>query len=225
MSPVTVAVVDYGAGNLVSIARGLETVGARVVIATDPTGLADADALVVPGVGAAAPAMARLDRAGMTDPIRAWARAGRPTLGICLGLQLLYEASDEDGAVTLGLLAGRTVALRDAPSLPHIGWNQVLRRTDHPILADVPDDADLYFVHSYVAAPSDPATVVAETVHGMAFPSVVARDDLIGVQFHPERSGVDGLRVLANFVALARRRTGGGRRRLAVAAPLAAEPA
>ena len=225
MSPITVAVVDYGAGNLVSIGRGLETVGARVAIVRDPARLGEADALVVPGVGAAAPAMTRLDRAGLTDPIRAWVRAGRPTLGICLGLQLLYEASDEDGAVTLGLLGGQTVALRDAPSLPHIGWNQVRQRIDHPILAEVPDGADLYFVHSYVVAPSDATTVIADTVHGAAFPSVIARDHLIGVQFHPERSGVDGLRVLANFVTLAGTRSGGDRRRVAVAAPLAGEPA
>lgn len=203
MTTLRVAVVDYGAGNLVSIGRALESVGASVAIVRDPAALADADALVVPGVGAAAPAMARLERYGLDDPIRAWAAAGRPLLGICLGLQLLYDGSDEDGAVTLGLLAGRTIALRDAPSLPHIGWNQVERRSEHPILDGVPDGADLYFVHSYVVAPADPATIVAETVHGTPFPSVVARDNLLGVQFHPERSGVDGLRVLADFVRLA----------------------
>ena len=197
-----VAVVDYGAGNLVSIRRALETVGADVGIVDGPEAIGTADALVVPGVGAAAPAMARLDRQGLVDPIRAWIAAGRPFLGICLGLQLLYDGSDEDGALTLGVLAGRTVALEEPPTLPHIGWNQVERRRDHPILAGVPDGADLYFVHSYAVAPADPGTVIAETTHGAPFPSVVAGGATVGVQFHPERSGVDGLRVLANFVDL-----------------------
>ena len=201
MTGLRVAVADYGAGNLVSIARALETVGAEVTIAADPGALADADALVVPGVGAAAPAMVRLARHGLVEPIRAWVRADRPFLGICLGLQLLYDGSDEDGAETLGLLAGRTVALRDAPTIPHIGWNQVELRQPHPILEGIPDGADLYFVHSYVVAPADAATVVAETTHGTPFASVVARGRLIGVQFHPERSGHDGIRLLANFVA------------------------
>jgi len=196
-----VVVADYGAGNMVSIARALETVGAQVKIATDARALADADALVVPGVGAAEPAMARLARHGLVEPIRDWVRADRPLLGICLGLQLLYDGSDEDGALTLGLLSGRTVALIDAPTLPHIGWNQVEARSVHPILDGIPDGADLYFVHSYVVAPVDPDTVIAETTHGSRFPSVVARGRTIGVQFHPERSGHDGIRLLANFVA------------------------
>jgi imidazole glycerol-phosphate synthase subunit HisH len=202
-SGLRVAVADYGAGNLVSIRRALETVGAVATVVRDPAALDDADALVVPGVGAAAPAMARLERYGLADAIRAWVADGRPFLGICLGLQLLYEGSDEDGAETLGLLAGRTVALREAPTLPHIGWNQVERRRDHPILDGVPDGADLYFVHSYVIAPTDASTIIAQTVHGSPFPSVVVSDRLVGVQFHPERSGRDGLQVLANFTALA----------------------
>jgi imidazole glycerol-phosphate synthase subunit HisH len=201
--PLRVAVADYGAGNLVSIGRALEMVGAVATIVRDPAGLASADALVVPGVGAAASAMARLERYGLAAPIRAWVEAGRPFLGICLGLQLLYDGSDEDGAETLGLLGGRTVALRDAPTLPHIGWNQVERRREHPLLTGLPDGADLYFVHSFVVAPADGATIVAETVHGSAFPSVVASGSVLGVQFHPERSGADGLRILANFVGWA----------------------
>jgi glutamine amidotransferase len=205
-----IAVVDHGAGNMVSIGRALETVGAQVAIARDPGALDDADGVVVPGVGAAAPAMAGLERGGFVGPLRVWVAADRPFLGICLGLQLLYDGSDEDGAACLGLLAGRTVELRDAPSLPHIGWNQVERRSDHPLLDGVPDGADLYFVHSYVVAPTDRSTVVAETAHGTVFPSVIARGSLLGVQFHPERSGADGLRILANFTRLAGDRDGRG---------------
>jgi len=202
-----VAVVDYGAGNLVSIEQALTAAGADVHRAVTAAQIDEPDLLVVPGVGAAAPAMERLRDGGFVEPIRAWVAADRPFLGICLGLQLLFEGSDEDGAETLGVLAGRTVPLIDAPTLPHIGWNQVERRRPHALLEGIPDGADLYFVHSYAVAPADETVVVAETAHGGRFASVVARDRLLGVQFHPERSGRDGLRLLANFVGLAGRST------------------
>ena len=196
-----VAVVDYGAGNLVSIEQALTGVGADVRFVRHPDDMAGADALVVPGVGAADPAMRRLAAARLVDPIRDWIRDGKPYLGICLGLQLLFEGSDEDGAATLGVLRGRTVQLADAPTLPHIGWNQVVRRRDHRLFDGIADGADFYFVHSY-AGRGDDDSVVAETTHGAPFVSAVARDNVMGVQFHPERSGSDGLRLLANFVAI-----------------------
>jgi glutamine amidotransferase len=199
-----IAVVDYGAGNLVSIEQALTVVGARTVRARSSVDLEDADAVVVPGVGAAAPAMARLARARLVDPLLGWIAAERPFLGICLGLQLLFERSDEDGAETLGVLEGRTVRLADAPTLPHIGWNQVDRRREHPLFEGIADGADVYFVHSYAGAPRGSArqATVAETTHGSPFVSAIARGSLLGVQFHPERSGRDGLRLLANFVSL-----------------------
>ena len=209
-----IAVVDYGAGNIVSIDQALTTVGAEVVLARDGDALRGADAVIVPGVGAAEPAMARLDRRGLTSPIRAWLAADRPFLGICLGLQLLFDGSDEDGAVTLGILPGRTVRLEGAPTLPHIGWNQVERTRSHPLFDGIADGADFYFVHSFVGVPAGagdeaPAgagddVVLATTWHGRSFASAVARGALLGVQFHPERSGPDGLRLLANFVDLVR---------------------
>ena len=201
-----VAVVDYGAGNLVSIEQALTAAGADVVMARGPGAFDGADALVVPGVGAAGPAMARLRRRGLEAPIRAWIADDRPLLGICLGLQLLFEGSDEDGAETLGVLPGRTVRLREAPRLPHIGWNQVERCRPHPLFDGIDEAADFYFVHSYAAepAPGAAALTLAETTHGTPFVSAVARGSLAGVQFHPERSGRDGLRLLANFVGLAR---------------------
>ena len=201
-----IAVVDYGAGNLVSIDQALTTVGADVVVARDPEALADADALIVPGVGAAEPAMARLETAGLTGPIVAWAAGGRPFLGICLGLQLLFDTSDEDGAATLGVLPGRAARLAHAPTLPHIGWNQVERTRAHPLFDGVADGADFYFVHSYAGVPETEAddTILATTDHGGPFVSAIARGPLLGVQFHPERSGRDGLRLLANFVDLVR---------------------
>ena len=201
MTRPVVAVVDYGAGNLVSIEQALTGVGADVRFVRHPEDLVGADALVVPGVGAAAPAMRRLAAARLVDPILGWIRDGKPFLGICLGLQLLFDGSDEDDAATLGVLRGRTVQLEDAPTLPHIGWNQVVRRRDHPLFDGIADGADFYFVHSY-AGRGDEDSVVAETTHGARFVSAVARDNVIGVQFHPERSGGDGLRLLANFVSI-----------------------
>jgi imidazole glycerol phosphate synthase glutamine amidotransferase subunit len=201
-----IAVVDYGAGNLVSIEQALTSVGADVTVARDAEALQDADALVVPGVGAAAPAMTRLERRGLVDPIRHWIERDRPFLGICLGLQLLFEGSDEDGATTLGVLPGRTSRLEEAPTLPHIGWNQVVRTREHPLFDGIADGADLYFVHSFAGVPADGAedVVLARTEHGRPFVSAVARGRLLGVQFHPERSGTDGLCLLANFVRLVR---------------------
>ena len=206
----TVAVVDYGAGNLVSIDQALTTVGADVRIALGPSDLAGIDALIVPGVGAAAPAMARLARQGLVDPIADWLSGDRPFLGICLGLQLLFEGSDEDAAITLGAIPGRTVRLADAPTLPHIGWNQVERTRAHPVFDGIEANADFYFVHSYAGTPpeGDPTAaadlVLARTTHGQPFVSAVARGAMIGLQFHPERSGPDGLRLLGNFVNLVR---------------------
>jgi len=201
-----VGVVDYGAGNLVSIDQALTGVGAEVRLVRHRDDLGGLTALVVPGVGAAGPAMSRLARARLVDPILDWIGAGRPYLGICLGLQLLFDASEEDGTATLGVIGGPTVRLEDAPTLPHIGWNQVVRRRDHPLFDGIASGADFYFVHSYAGLPTGPAAaeiVVADTVHGRPFASAVAREAMFGVQFHPERSGSDGLRLLANFVRLA----------------------
>jgi len=203
-----VAVVDYGAGNLVSIDQALRTVGARVAVvrSSDELAATAADALIVPGVGAAGPAMERLTEAGLVEPIRRWIADDRPFLGICLGLQLLFDGSDEDGASTLGVLRGRTHRLVEAPTLPHIGWNQVERRRSHPLFGGITQAADFYFVHSFAGAvaPEAADAVLAETTHGRPFVSAVARGNLLGVQFHPERSGDHGLRLLGNFAALVR---------------------
>ena len=204
-----IAVVDYGAGNLVSIEQGLTASSADVVIARDAGAFESADAVVVPGVGAAAPAMERLQTAGLVEPIVEWITAERPFLGVCLGLQLLFETSDEDGARTFGVLEGRTQRLDRAPTLPHIGWNQVERRRSHPLFDGIADGADFYFVHSYVGAPTSGDETLAETEHGSRFVSAVARGRLLGVQFHPERSGANGLRLVANVVALAARAAAG----------------
>jgi glutamine amidotransferase len=199
---VKVAVVDYGAANMVSITKALAAVGAEVSVAEDAAGLVGVDAIVVPGVGAAGSAMDHLRERGLIEPLRDWVRAGRPCLGICLGLQILFDASDEGDVETLGLLAGRTVELVDAPTLPHIGWNSVNVVRQHPLLDGVPDGAYFYFVHTYAPLPTDESVVLARTTHGRPFVSAVAQGSLFGVQFHPEKSSEAGLRVLANFVGL-----------------------
>jgi imidazole glycerol-phosphate synthase subunit HisH len=202
--PIRVAVVDYGAGNLVSIRNALSQLGAEVRVAERPDALDGVDVILVPGVGASEPAMARLRRQGLERPIIDRVQAGTWFIGICLGLQLLFERSHEDDAQMLGLLRGDVELIPDAPSLPHIGWNRLETRRDHPVLDGLPDGTPAYFVHSYVPVPADPGIVVAETEHGGRFASLVAADRIIGFQFHPERSGTDGLRMLANTLALIR---------------------
>ncbi len=195
--------VDYGAGNLVSIQHALERAGATVGQVSRPADLVGVDVIVVPGVGASGPAMARLRRQGLDRAITAAVGDGAWYFGVCLGLQLLFQRSEEDGAEMLGLLAGSVERVPDAPRLPHIGWNSLERVREHPLLDGVADGAPAYFVHSFVGVPADRSMVVAETEHGGRFPSIVASGRVMGIQCHPERSGPDGLRILANLVRLA----------------------
>ncbi len=195
------AIIDYGAGNLASVLKALYAIGTDPFVARSPADAAGAAGIIVPGVGHFGATRS------LGDDWGALLRApGVPLLGICLGMQLLFEGSDEDGAGTLGVLRGRTARLEEAPTLPHIGWNQVVRTREHPLFDGIADGADLYFVHSYAGVPvdDDEEVVLARTEHGRPFVSAVARGPLLGVQFHPERSGVDGLRLLANFVGLVR---------------------
>ena len=200
--PIRVAVVDYGAGNLISIRNALRLLGAEVGVAETPEQLEGAEVILVPGVGASEAAMGRLRRQGLVEPIVERVRAGTWFVGICLGLQLLFETSHEDGAQMLGLLEGDVEVIPDAPSLPHIGWNRLEVQREHPVLEGLADGTPAYFVHSYVPVPRDPQIVVAETEHGGRFASLVAKDRILGFQFHPERSGDDGLRMLRNTLGL-----------------------
>lgn len=198
-----VALVDYGAGNLVSIQHALGRAGATVRRGGRPADLVGADVIVVPGVGASGPAMTQLRRHGLDCAITEAVSEGAWYFGVCLGLQLLFERSEEDGAEMLGLLQGSVQRVPDAPRLPHIGWNALEHVRDHPLLDGVADGAPAYFVHSFVAVPDDRSMVIAETEHGGRFPSIVASGRVLGIQCHPERSGSDGLRILANLVQLA----------------------
>ena len=195
----TVALVDYGMGNRRSVEKALEHVGADVRRTDDHDAIRHADAVVVPGVGAFPEAMRRLNRAGLDALIKERAEAGTPVLGICLGMQLLFDTSAEhEGAAGLGLLAGDVTAL-DAPKLPHIGWNEVTLRDGSRLTAGLGERAAFYHVHSFVCRASDD-DVVGEGEYGERFASIVERGNVAGVQFHPEKSSRDGLRLLANFL-------------------------
>jgi glutamine amidotransferase len=204
---ITVAVVDYGMGNRRSVEKALEHVGARALITREPAALEAADALVVPGVGAFPHGMRNLIELGLDERIRAAAAAGKPVLGICLGMQLLFERSQEHEVTDgLGLLAGE-VSLLDGGGLriPHIGWSDVRFERPSPLTAGLPGDScAFYHVHSLAARPEDPVDVIATTEYGERFATAVSHGNVFGVQFHPEKSSRDGLALLNNFVTLCR---------------------
>jgi imidazole glycerol-phosphate synthase subunit HisH len=194
----TVALVDYGMGNRRSVEKALEHVGATVARTADPDEIRAADAVVVPGVGAFPEAMRRLHASGLDDVIRERAGNGTPVLGICLGMQLLFERSSEhEGAIGLGLLPGEVTALA-APKLPHIGWNEVTIRNGSRLTDGLGERAAFYHVHSFVCRASE-EDVVGEGEYGERFASIVERENVAGVQFHPEKSSRDGLQLLRNF--------------------------
>lgn len=201
---VKLVIVDYGAGNLHSVARAVMHEGIRPLITSSPRYVALAEALILPGVGAAADTMRNLRRHHLVEPIREYIASGRPFLGVCMGQQALFEVSEEGGEhECLGVLAGRVVRLPQGLKVPHMGWNQVRIVRPHPIFDGIPDGAFFYFVHSYYPRPDDPAVVIGETEYGVTFPSVVAKDNVVATQFHPEKSGAMGLRMYANFLRIA----------------------
>ena len=198
-----IAIADYGMGNRRSVEKALEHVGAESVITADPDAIRAASAVILPGVGAFPEAMRRLSEAGLDGVIRERAAHGTPVLGICLGMQLLFEASAEhEGAAGLGLLPGEVTAL-EAPKLPHIGWNRVALERPSGLTEGLGEAAAFYHVHSFVCRPREDDDVVGRGEYGERFASIVERDNVAGVQFHPEKSSRDGLALLANFVAAA----------------------
>jgi len=197
-----VILVDYGASNVKSIVRGLERAGATVEVATTPEAMAGADGLVLPGVGAAGSAMRGLHERGLTAPLSAALRAGTPFLGVCLGMQLLFGRQEEDDAVGLGLLPGQGRRLHGV-KVPHMGWNTIdIVAGNAGPLAGLPADAYAYFVHSYYAEipDADAALVAGTSFYGKTIVTAVARENLWGVQFHPEKSGAVGAHILRTFV-------------------------
>ena len=204
-----IAIIDYGMGNLRSVQKGLAHVGVPADVTRDAGAIERAAGVVLPGVGAFAACMDNLREYGLVDVVRRVVERGTPFLGICLGLQLLFEESEEFGPVQgLGLLRGRCVRFRDRPDdsdyrIPHMGWNQIAKRQHPAALAGVEDGASVYFVHSYYVEPRDAGLIATVTDYGGEFVSSIARDNLFACQFHPEKSQRIGLQVLANFGALA----------------------
>ena len=199
-----IVVIDYQSGNLRSVAKALEVVGAAPVVTENPAELADADAVILPGVGSGPAAMQALESRGMVKPIREYIASGRPFLGVCLGLQLLLERTEEGDAPCLGIIPGQVRRLPPGLKVPHMGWNSVEFGNSHPVFRDIPPASHFYFVHSYYADPSDRAGVAGTTSYGIPFCSVYARDNLAATQFHPEKSGDIGLQIYRNFLDFAR---------------------
>jgi glutamine amidotransferase len=194
-----IAIVDYGMGNRRSVEKALEHVGAEPRLTADHGVIRSADGIVVPGVGAFPEAMRRFRAAGLDELIRERAEAGVPVLGLCLGMQMLFDSSDEhEGAAGLGLLPGRVTALR-APRVPHIGWNLVTFERPSPLTEGLGDAAAFYHVHSLAPEPAVPDDIVGRGEYGERFVSIVERGNVMGVQFHPEKSSRDGLALLRNF--------------------------
>jgi glutamine amidotransferase len=210
MKAVRLAVIDYDAGNLHSACKGLERAGAEVQLVTEPAGLAAFDGLVLPGDGAFDPAMQQLRARGFGEAIRQAIERQQPFLGICIGLQVLFEDSEEGTEPGLGIVPGRVQRFRPEPGLriPHMGWNQLhLTQPDSLLWAGIPEQSWVYFVHSYHAVPKDPSWVVATTQHGsQTCVAAIARGAVLATQFHPEKSGPVGLKILQNFVEFVARR-------------------
>ncbi len=202
-----IAIVDYGAGNLTSVARALRSLDILCEVTAEPHRILEADRVIFPGVGAAGQAMRTLKDTGLDAVIREVYESGKPLLGICLGTQVILEYSEENDTECLGLVKGGTKGFAGAlkslgdPSLkiPHMGWNQVRLLRDHPVFSDIPAEADFYFVHSYYPDPSEDEVRLGVTDYGIGFTSVLARKNLVAVQFHPEKSGPVGLGILDRF--------------------------
>ncbi len=199
-----VAIIDYGAGNLRSVVNAITSLGYRPRITSSPAEVLAAQVVILPGVGAAATTMASLEKLGLAGPIRQLIADGRPFLGICIGLQVLFSATEEGGGhECLGVISGRVKKLPAGLKVPHMGWNQVQQRLTHPVFSGIEDGANFYFVHSYYVVPDDKSLVAAETEYGLPMCSVIARGNLVATQFHPEKSGQLGLKMYDNFLRLA----------------------
>lgn len=197
-----IVIVDYGLGNLASVRNALTRVGAESEIVSDPNGLDGASGLILPGVGAASAGMEHMRARGLDTAVLRTARAGTPILGICLGMQLLFDRSEEGDAACLGLLPGTVRRLEGPVKVPHIGWNEVEAKPGSPMFAGLGERTYFYFVHSYICAPENEAMVAATTEYGETFASAVVDGPVWGTQFHPERSGEAGLQLIANFAAV-----------------------
>jgi len=199
-----IAIIDYGMGNLRSVQKAVEKVGGKTLITEEPADLAGADKIVLPGVGAIQPAMAKLAQLRFIPEIKAAIRAKKPFLGICLGLQLLFDTSREGGNLKgLGIIRGSVERFGNDQKVPHMGWNQLkIKNKSSALFKNIDEGANVYFCHSYFVKPFESSIVAATTVYGAEFVSAIAKDNVYGVQFHPEKSQSVGLAILKNFVEL-----------------------
>lgn len=203
-----IAIIDYNAGNITSVARALGHIGEAFVITDDARRLEAASHVIFPGVGAAGEAMAYLRDKKLDVWIKGCFLNGKPIMGICLGTQIILDASEENNTDCIGLVPGLTKRFPEHLSaadrvlkIPHMGWNSISLKYQHPVFADIPKEAEFYFVHSYYPSPADEAAVLATTDYGMTFCSALAVNNLVAMQFHPEKSGRPGLQILKNFCA------------------------
>ena len=198
-----IAIVDYGAGNLRSVANAISKLGYQSVVTAEPEQLLEAGAVILPGVGAAADTMASLRARGLVAPIRRLIAEGHPFFGVCIGMQILLSGTEEGGwHECLDIIPGRVRRLPSGLKIPHMGWNQVRQKVHHALFDGVPDEANFYFVHSYYVEPEDKSLIAADTDYGVTICSVVAKGNLIATQFHPEKSGESGLRMYRNFIEI-----------------------
>ncbi len=202
-----IAIVDYGLGNLKSVKSALHRLGVEAAITSQGTAILGADGVIFPGVGAFQRAMENLGKLGLVEPLRQVAASGRPFLGICLGLQLLFSESSEHGRhAGLGIIRGKVVRFEGGElKVPQMGWNQVKQERPSPLFEGVPDESFFYFAHSYYAQPDEAGVVIGSTEYGVRFASAVQKGNVFATQFHPEKSGPTGLRMLENFCRLSRR--------------------
>jgi glutamine amidotransferase len=199
-----IAIIDYGAGNLRSVVNAITSLGYQPKITSNPGMVLDAQAVILPGVGAATDTVTSLKRLGLDGPIGQFVAEGRFFLGVCIGLQILFTSTEEGGGQEcLGIIPGRVRKLPSGLKIPHMGWNQVKQKIAHPVFEGIPDEANFYFVHSYYVEPDDKSLIAAETDYGIVFCSTIARGNLIATQFHPEKSGEFGLKFYHNFLKLA----------------------
>ncbi|MCL0067069.1 imidazole glycerol phosphate synthase subunit HisH [Thermodesulfovibrionales bacterium] len=199
-----IVIIDYGAGNLRSVLNAVTRLGYQPRITNSPNEVLNAQAVILPGVGAAADTMESLRRLGLASPIREIIANGRPFFGVCIGLQVLVTGTEEGGwHECLGVIAGTVRKLPSGLKIPHMGWNQVKQRVSHPVFGGIPDGANFYFVHSYHVEPDDESLVAGETNYGIPICSVIATGNLVATQFHPEKSGEFGIKMYSNFLKMA----------------------
>jgi len=205
----TIAIIDYDMGNLHSVCKGLEKAGANPLITDSPQMIAQADAVVLPGVGSYDPAMLHLQQRNLIIPIQDFVKSGKPFLGICLGLQILFDSSEEGKQKGLGIIKGKVKRFQSQPNLtiPHMGWNNLdLVNVSHPLWQNLPPSPFVYFVHSYFVSPDDSQVISAQVTHGtQTVTSAIASENVMAVQFHPEKSSNYGLQILTNFVNMINR--------------------